>query len=71
MPKQNALSRTKKRKVTFAKKPVSTLYEEDIVSRALASSHIGGKRIKSILKKSSYKKENKSLKNVQNKKKSV
>lgn len=62
MPKQSALSRTKKRKVTFAKKTNSTLCEEDIVCRALASSNIGGKRIKSILKKSSYKKEKKTVK---------
>lgn len=74
MPKQNAFAPTKKKRVTFAKKIITKLLMEEVATRALAESSLGvvvKKKMKGILKKSSYKKKQKLDKDVTSKQKSV
>ena len=58
---------TKRKRVTFSKKTVE-LRMEDIATRALENSHLVArpKQIKGILKKSSYKRKKKAIKNESN-----
>lgn len=72
MPKQNASAPTKKKRVTFSKKNMEVRME-DIATRALENSHLVArtKEIRGILKKSSYKKKKKTIKNESNSKKRV
>tara|TARA_B100000902_G_C26427904_1_gene490103 strand:+ start:239 stop:481 length:243 start_codon:yes stop_codon:yes gene_type:complete len=74
MPKQNVSVNTKRRRVTFAKKISTKLLIEEVATRALAASSLipkVKKKLKGILKKSSYKKKKKATKDVSSKKKSV
>ena len=71
MPKQNVSFRTKRKRVTFAKKLEVSDLMEDIATRALARSSLEVKKVKGILKKSSYKKKSRLKKDVPSKKKSV
>ena len=73
MPKQNVSANTKKRRVTFAKKLEVRDLMEEVATRALAASSISKvkKKMKGILKKSSYKKKKESRKDDSIKKKSV
>lgn len=74
MPKQNVSVSTKRRRVTFAKKLEVKDLMEEVATRALAASSLipkVKKKMKGILKKSSYKKKKKATKDVSSKKKSV
>ena len=74
MPKQNAFAPTKKKSVTFAKKISTKQLMEEVATRALAESSLSvvvKKKMKGILKKSSYKNKKIMSKDVTNKQKSV
>jgi len=74
MPKQNVSANTKRRRVTFAKKVEVRDLMEEVATRALAASSLEQKvkrKMKGILKKTSYKKKKKAKKDDSSKKKSV
>lgn len=74
MPKQNVSANTKRRKVTFAKKISTEALMAEAATRAFGASSLNvkvKKKLKGILKKSSYKKKTKTTKDVSGKKKSV
>lgn len=71
MPKQNASAIIRKKRVTFAPKRSRGVLMVEAATRALAATTLSKRKLKGILKKSSYKKVSKSKKNVSYSKKSV
>ena len=74
MPKQSVSANIKRRRVTFAKKINTKLLIEEVATRALAASSLKTKvkkKLKGILKKTSYKKKKELKKDDTAKKKSV
>lgn len=74
MPKQNVSANIKRRRVTFAKKLEVRDLMEEVATRAFAQSSLKAKvkkKMKGILKKTSYKKKKEATKDVSSKKKSV
>ena len=74
MPKQNVSANTKRRRVTFAEKISRKALMTEVATRAFGASSLNvkvKKKLKGILKKSSYKKKTTATKDVSSKKKSV
>jgi hypothetical protein len=74
MPKQNVSANTRRRRVTFAKKISTEALMTELASRAFGASFLNPKvkrKLKGILKKSSYKNKTVSKKHAAVEKKSV